>query len=122
MGENKKWDPHKFVELAECIVREVEENKQSLVQLTDIRPHNEFTFGHSVNVAVLCVLIGSALNYSKPKLVDLALGGLLHDVGKMKIATEILNKPSRLTTDEYRTMQAHAELGFEIMRKTRITF
>ena len=115
--ENKKWDPHKFVELAECIVREVEENKQSLVQLTDIRPHNEFTFGHSVNVAVLCVLIGSALNYSKPKLVDLALGGLLHDVGKMKIATEILNKPSRLTTEEYRIMQTHAELGFEIMRK-----
>lgn len=116
--EAKKWDETVFVELAKQIVSEVTKNVQSLVQLTDIRPHNEFTFGHSVNVAVLCVLIGSALKYTKARLVDVALGGLLHDVGKMRIDTAILNKPGKLTADEYRIMQTHAELGFEILRHT----
>ena len=116
--ENKKWNPAQFVALAEKIVAEVGENAQSMVQLTDIRSHNEFTFGHSVNVAVLCVLIGFALKYPQPNLVEVALGGLLHDVGKMKIAPEILNKPAKLTAGEYQIMQTHAELGFEILRNT----
>lgn len=116
--ENKKWDPALFVTLAGQIVSEVSKNAQSFVQLTDIRPHNEFTFGHSVNVAVLCTLIGTALKFTKTKLIDVALGGLLHDVGKMRIDPAILNKPGRLTAEEYRVMQTHAELGFEILRHT----
>lgn len=114
--ENKTWNPAQFVTMAEQIVSEVGENAQSMVQLTDIRPHNEFTFGHSVNVAVLCVMIGSALKCSTKTLIEVALGGLLHDVGKMKIAIDILNKPAKLTASEYRIMQNHAELGFEILR------
>jgi HD-GYP domain-containing protein (c-di-GMP phosphodiesterase class II) len=94
----------------------VEQNKQTLIQLTDIRPHSEFTFGHSVNVSVLCVIIGLALKYPKEKLFELALGGLLHDVGKMKIPTKILNKPAKLTAEEYTIIQTHAQLGFEILR------
>jgi HD-GYP domain-containing protein (c-di-GMP phosphodiesterase class II) len=116
--ENKRWNPAQFITLAEQIVDEVGVSAEAMVQLTDIRSHNEFTFGHSVNVAVLCVLIGFALQYPRTKLIELALGGLLHDVGKMKITTKILNKPARLTDDEYKIMQTHAELGFEILRTT----
>lgn len=116
--ENRKWDPAQFVALAEQIVGEVGQNAQSMVQLTDIRLHNEFTFGHSVNVAALCALIGSALKYNRTNLVEVALGGLLHDIGKMKIATDILNKPAKLTVAEYKIMQTHAELGFEILRNS----
>ena len=116
--ENRKWDPAQFVALAEKIVDEVGTNAQAMVQLTDIRSHNEFTFGHSVNVSVLCVLIGVALKYPRTKLLEIALGGLLHDVGKMKITTDILNKPAKLTADEYKVMQTHAELGYDILRNS----
>lgn len=114
--ENKPWDVAAFAAGAEQIVGEIEKNPDPMVQLTDIRPHNEFTFGHSVNVAVLCALIGAALNYPRHKLVEIALGGLLHDVGKMKIDPGILNKPTQLTPIEYRIMQTHAEIGFELLR------
>jgi HD-GYP domain-containing protein (c-di-GMP phosphodiesterase class II) len=115
--EDKKWNIEQLKACAQQIVTEVEQNRHTLIQLTDIRPHNEFTFGHSVNVAVLCVIIGLALQYPKQKLLEIALGGLLHDIGKMKIPTAILNKPDKLTAEEYLVMQTHAQLGFEILRK-----
>ena len=115
--EGKKWDVARFVELANQIVAEVGHNSESMVQLTDIRPHNEFTFGHSVNVAVLSVMIGASMKYTRTKLQEVALGALLHDIGKMKIDPKILNKPAKLTADEFAIMKTHAEQGFEILRQ-----
>ena len=115
--EGKRWDIHQFIRMAEQIVTEVTLNSRSLVQLTDIRSYNEFTFGHSVNVAVLSAVIGLALGYSPRNLHDVALGGLLHDVGKMRLDVEILNKRGKLTNEEYSIMKTHTSAGFDVLRQ-----
>lgn len=115
--EGKAWDLHQFIRMSEQIVTEVTLNSRVLVQLTDIRSYNEFTFGHSVNVAVLSAVVGLALGYPPRKLHDLALGGLLHDVGKMGVDSQLLNKRGKLTDEEYATVKTHTTLGFDLLRK-----
>lgn len=112
------WDARCFIAMAEKIAIEVRQNTQFMVQLTDIRLCNEFIYGHSVNVAVLCALIGMALGYPLRKMQELALGGLLHDIGQMKIPASLLNKPTKLSSDEFSVSQTHTTHGFEILRQT----
>ncbi|NLP41540.1 MAG: HD-GYP domain-containing protein [Veillonellaceae bacterium] len=106
-----------FEQAAKSIVDEVITNRQALVHLTDIRTYDNYTFGHSVNVCILSTVTGLQLGYSKSKLQTLALGALLHDVGKAFVPLEILNKPSHLTDDEMAVMRKHTETGFNVLRK-----
>jgi len=106
-----------FRAVAKSIVDEIMGNPQAIVHLTDIRAHDDYTFSHSVSVCVLAVLTAMSLGYSHSRLADLAVGALLHDAGKMLVPKEILNKPGRLTDEEFAIMKKHAELGFGVLRK-----
>lgn len=106
-----------FVEIAATIVEEIMGSGDTLLHLSDIRTYDDYTFSHSVNVCILSVLMGSSKNYDMNRLKDLALGALLHDVGKVLVPIEILNKPGRLTLEEFSVVKNHAELGFELLRK-----
>lgn len=103
--------------VAKSIVAEIMSNPQVVFQLNDIRLHDDYTFAHSVNVSVLSTIIGSSIGYGEGQLRELAIGALLHDVGKMLIPKEILNKPGRLTEEEMEVMRRHSVLGFELLRK-----
>ena len=74
-------------------------NKNVLVNLVDIKTMDNYTYQHSVNVAVLSIVIGMGLKLNKSRLLDLALGALLHDIGKIFVPKEILLKPGKLTPD-----------------------
>ena len=100
------------------IVDEVLYDRDALVHLGDIRGHDNATFAHSVNVAVLCCLIGRGMGYNRTQLVELTLGGLLHDVGKIFIPPEILNKEEPLTGEEIAIVRRHPRDGFELLRTT----
>lgn len=103
--------------IAATIVEEIMNNKCAMVQLTDIRTFDDYTFGHSVNVCVLAVLTGMALGtMNRERLEKLAMGALLHDVGKMMVPNEIINKPGKLDAGEWKIMQQHSAYGFEILR------
>ena len=69
---------------ADLLVCDIMSKKKNLVQITDIRLHDSYTFSHSVNVAVLATMLGNLCGYSKSKLQVITLGGLLHDIGKPK--------------------------------------
>lgn len=114
---NKNLNVKEFSAIANAVVDEVCANSNLLVHLTDIRAYDDYTFIHSVNVAILAVFTGIGLGYGESKLKELALGGLLHDVGKMFVPKEILNKPARLTDDEMEVMKGHSLFGFELLRK-----
>lgn len=90
-----------------------------LINLSDIRTFDDYTFAHSVNVAVLSLVMGIGLGYDQLKLRNLGVGALLHDLGKTKIALEILNKPSKLTDQEFALMQQHSEEGFRLIKENR---
>ena len=112
----QKIDMKQFQDITRSILGEVME-QHAIVHLTDIRTHDAYTFGHSVNVCVLSLLTGIGLGYSDTKLRELALGALLHDIGKMVVSPEILNKQGRYTSEEMEIMKHHAALGFDILRK-----
>ncbi len=85
-----------------------------------VRRQNDYTFHHSVNVAVICGVLGKWLGYTKANLSDLVLAGLLHDIGKTQIPLEILNKPDKLTAKEMEIMQTHTTLGYKLIKENKI--
>jgi putative nucleotidyltransferase with HDIG domain len=79
--------------------------------------HDGSTAGHSRRVALLAVQVGEALGLPAATLRHLAVGGLLHDVGKLSVAGEILRKPAKLTDEEYAEVKRHPEAGVRLLRE-----
>lgn len=84
--------------------------------LHSMRESDDLTFVHCVNVSLISSIIGQWMNYSKEDVKILALCGLLHDLGKVMISDEILNKPTKLTADEYEIMKTHVNLGYDKLK------
>lgn len=87
------------------------------LDLTDLRSFDGYTYAHSVNVAVIACVIGFGLHLENEELEQLVMAGLLHDLGKLVIPREILNKNARLTNEEYDIMKTHVQLSYEIIRE-----
>jgi HD-GYP domain-containing protein (c-di-GMP phosphodiesterase class II) len=83
-----------------------------------IKAKDNYTYEHTVGVGVLATLIGKWLNLSEGELASLSLAAILHDVGKIKIPTEILVKTDKLTSEESRVMRAHTVFGYELLKAT----
>jgi HD-GYP domain-containing protein (c-di-GMP phosphodiesterase class II) len=101
-------------EIAESIVEEVL-SAPVATELVALKTHDGYTLQHSVEVAAGCVLLGIQIGSSRTSLRELALGGLLHDVGKVRIPPEVLNKPGPLTPEEWDLMKQHPVWGYEIV-------
>ncbi len=76
----------------------------------------EYTFQHSVNVGILAGIIGKWLKYDEASLGQVVLSGVLHDIGKAQIPPEILNKPGKLTRDEFLVMKKHTVYGYDMLK------
>lgn len=105
--------------VVETLVSSCLQNPDAFVNMTRLKDFDDYTFTHSVNVSVLAVAIGKRLGLSTPELENLGLAGLLHDVGKMKVPDEILNKPGKLTDDEFVIMKQHPVYSYEVMKNDR---
>jgi len=81
-----------------------------------VRRQDDYTFHHSVNVAIICGVLGKWLGYVGKEWQDLILAGLLHDIGKTQIPLEILNKPGKLMPEEMEIMQLHTTRGYKLLR------
>lgn len=93
------------------LVDSVLRNKDALLSLDLIRNSDRYTFEHSVSVSVLLIAFGKEMGFNYDAIHKLGVGGLLHDIGKTKIPDEILNKPGKLTENEFKIIQKHAEYG-----------
>ncbi len=89
------------------MVESIFRNQDALLALTRIRRMDRYTFEHSVNVAVLMVSFARTLELDPPTIHEIGLGALLHDIGKILIPPTILNKPGRLTEEEFVIMRGH---------------
>ena len=98
--------------MAKDIVDEILSNRHAMINIIDLRTYDDYTYGHCLNVTVLSVVLGTALKLNKNTIYQLALGALVHDIGKMFIEKKILNKPSRLTFEEFEAIKKHSELGY----------
>jgi putative nucleotidyltransferase with HDIG domain len=82
---------------------------------TTLAEKDAYTERHTRRVALLAVQVGEELGLSPERLRTLAIGGLVHDIGKLSIPDEILKKPGALDDDEYATVKEHAERGYELL-------
>lgn len=103
--------------LVQPIVDSIMKSEYSIVGLTALRNHDEYTYAHCVNVSVLSIAMGQRLGLSRTELADLGVAALLHDVGKLTIPPEVLGKPGRFTTEEWNLMQRHPIEGFKIVAR-----
>ncbi|MDR3540218.1 MAG: HD-GYP domain-containing protein [Desulfosporosinus sp.] len=88
-----------------------------LGNLTEIQGYDDYTFHHSVKTTIISLILGIASGYSEQKLMELGMGVLMHDIGKIKVPEEILNKKTPLTEEEFGEIKRHTTYGFEILRK-----
>ncbi len=93
-------------------------NPDALTSLTRLKNFDEYTFYHSVNTSILAMSLGRHLEFDRTTLHQIGVGSLLHDIGKTKIPTEILNKPGRFKPDEMEIMKQHVLRGVEILSTT----
>ena len=100
------------------LVGSVLRNPDALVWFNQLKNKDEYTSEHSLRVCILALTFGRHLELSEPELNILGLGALLHDIGKMKIPVEILNKPGRLTPEEFELMKSHVPQGVGILNTT----
>jgi len=117
--KGKILEPAPVFSVINNIIDDLVNQESLLVNLSDIRSFDDYTFAHSVNVAVLSLIMGIALGYDQIKLRNLGIGALLHDIGKIKIPLNILNKAGKLTDEEFEIMKSHSAEGFQILRENR---
>ncbi len=98
------------------IIDELLGNRDLMINMIDLKSFDNYTYAHSVNVAVLSLFIGIALGLSRGALSELGLGAILHDIGKIFIAKEIINKPTALTGEEFEEIKSHSFKGYEFAR------
>ncbi|HIJ95130.1 MAG TPA: HD domain-containing protein [Desulfuromonadales bacterium] len=91
----------------------------TLMGLTMIKDYDNYTFNHCVNVGVLAMALGASLGLDADTVRDLGIAGQLHDIGKTMVPKEILNKPGKLSSDEFEQMKRHPELGSKIIREMK---
>ena len=87
------------------------QDESTLLGLTTLRCHDQYTHNHSVNVSLLSIALANRAGYPKVELADLGLAALFHDMGKANIPLEVLNKPGEFTEDEWTMMRNHPTEG-----------
>jgi putative nucleotidyltransferase with HDIG domain len=109
----------KVEESSQNIVESILRNRDALISLCQIKGYDEYTYTHSVNVSVLTTAVAHSLGYNRDRLLETGVGGLLHDVGKMRVPESILNKPGKYADWEFNVMKKHPEYGMDILKDKR---
>jgi len=102
-----------FPELVRGCVDSILRNPSALMWLTRIKHRDQYTAEHCMNVGILAMALGRQLGVGRKHVELLGLCGMLHDVGKMRLDQEILNKPGRLTEEEFEHVKLHVTFGYE---------
>jgi putative nucleotidyltransferase with HDIG domain len=100
------------------LAQAVSQNRTALLALATLKDYDNYTFTHMVNVSILTMGQARALGIDGSLLREFGLAGLMHDIGKVKTPLEVLNKPGRLTDEEFVVMRRHVVDGAEILRAT----
>ena len=104
--------------IVDSLAQAVAQNRTALLALTALKKYDNYTFTHMVNVSILTMGQARGLGIEGSLLREFGLSALMHDIGKVRTPAEILNKPDRLTDEEFSILKRHTVEGAEILRRT----
>ncbi|MDP4097927.1 HD-GYP domain-containing protein [Paenibacillus sp. P96] len=113
-----QFNSHRVDELFGPIVNELANQKDVVSMLLMLDQGDEYTYNHSLEVGVLSYYIALWLGYSQEEAYAAGKAGYLHDIGKCMIPAHILNKPSKLTEEEFREVKKHTQYGYDIIQSS----
>lgn len=105
----------KLIKDVDSIVDELVRGEVTL-GLNSLKTYDNYTFQHSIDVAIVSIMIGRKIGLPTKRLRELGIGCLLHDMGKIFVPIEIVNKPDKLTPEEYEVMKMHPGIGYELAK------
>lgn len=112
--------PEEYLELVQTIISDIMEKLMSsedlLYAVSDLLISDDYTYRHSVNVCILSILTAKAMHYSEEEIKDIALGSLLHDIGKVSVKGGLVQKAGDLGRDEQEEMKKHPEYGYQLIK------
>ena len=103
------------LQVAKDIVGQILHTDRISLDMVDLRTYDDYTYRHSVNVAVLSTIIGMGMGLEQEMLNDLCVAAMFHDMGKLMIDTEVINKPGRLTKEEFALIKMHPQLSLDLL-------
>lgn len=106
-----------FTPMITNIISDMKFNNDAISLLSDVFSFDDHIYTHSLDVAIYSLAVGMGMGLKERQLIELGLGAILHDIGKVKLPLSILQKKARLTDEEYKLVQKHPEYGFNILRK-----
>lgn len=107
-----------FIQMLAPLTPQVLRHKDRILALGTLKSHDEYTFNHVMNVAVIASVLGAALGLPQESLDQICLAAVFHDIGKKKIPHPILNKPGKLNDEEMRFMEQHTHEGAKFLLKS----
>ncbi|MEL4427175.1 HD-GYP domain-containing protein [Shewanella indica] len=117
--ESKAIEVEPFAALADNMIESVMLDSDAMKCISALRSKDAYLLEHSVNVAFLLITFGKYLKLDREMLRQLAIGGILHDIGKIKVDNKILHKPGKLTPEEFEHMKLHQVYAIEIMEQAK---
>lgn len=95
----------------------IDSNDAIAIDINALKTSDEYTFKHSVDVATISMILGKQQGMTHKQIYELGISGLLHDIGKTKVPLSILNKPGRLTDEEFSIMKKHSVFGYHMIKE-----
>ena len=111
-------DPGAARKIIDSLAKMVTQDRTSLMALTALKKYDNYTFTHMVNVSALSMAQARALNVDGALLREFGFAALMHDIGKVNTPLDVLNKPDKLSKDEFEIMKRHVVDGAHILRRT----
>ncbi|QDE33002.1 HD-GYP domain-containing protein [Shewanella polaris] len=115
----KAIEVSQFEDIADKMIESVMDDPDAFKCISALRTKDAYLLEHSINVAFLLVTFGKHLHLERELLKQMAVGGILHDIGKIQVDNEILHKPGKLTPEEFEHMKLHQFYAIEIMKETK---
>ncbi|OWZ83520.1 HD-GYP domain-containing protein [Natranaerobius trueperi] len=103
--------------IVDKLLEDIISNKNLIVDMVDIKMYDEYTFHHCVNVAVLSIIVGLSMGFNQESLYKIGLGALLHDIGKVNVSNELINKKGKLTDEEFEVVKEHTKQGYDKLKE-----